>query len=124
VQRPAHVLALQYAPEPGDLVRGLEKRVVAVEVRVLSLDDILDCADRCRCDVPDALDVLGDERVVTDEGIDPAVVDVIDKMPAKPKPKLVWSTGGPILQVPDEDDEPVPEFVLGAERDRVCRNPR
>jgi hypothetical protein len=42
------------------LVRGLEERVVAVEVRVLPFDDVLDRAERCRCDVPDALDVLGD----------------------------------------------------------------
>ena len=63
---------------------------------------------------------LGRKVVVTDAGIDSAVVDAIDRMPAK----LVSSTCGAILQVPDEDDESVPEFVLGVEYDGACRNPR
>jgi hypothetical protein len=52
------------------------------------------------------------------------VVDAIDKMPAKPKTNLVWTTCGAILKVPDADDESAPEFVLGADRDGGCRNPR
>ena len=72
-QGPAQALALQHAPEPRDLVRGLEKRVVAVELRVLLFDDVLDRADRGRRDVSDALEVLGDEQEVV--GIDVAGLD-------------------------------------------------
>src|SRR5258707_11062068 len=35
MQRPAQILALQHAPEPVDLVRGLEKRVFTVNGDVL-----------------------------------------------------------------------------------------
>jgi hypothetical protein len=54
---------------------------------------------------------LGRKLVVTDEGIDPAVVEAIEKTPAKPKTKLVSGCCGAIGEVPDEDDESVPEFV-------------
>ena len=45
MQRPAQILALQHAPEPVDLVRGLEKRVFTVNGDVLSLDDILNLSN-------------------------------------------------------------------------------
>ena len=62
MQRPAQILALQDAPEPVDLVRGLEKRVIAVDGHVLSLDNILDLADRFGSDVPDSRDMLWNEQ--------------------------------------------------------------
>src|SRR5438132_5340863 len=64
MQRAAQILALQHAPEPVDLVRGLEKRVFTVNGDVLSLDDILNLADRFWRDVPDALDMLWKEQQV------------------------------------------------------------
>src|SRR2546430_16252766 len=64
MQRPAQILALQHAPEPVDLVRGLEKRVFTVNGDVLSLDDILNLADRFGRDVPDALDMPWNEQQV------------------------------------------------------------
>ena len=64
MQRPAQILALQHAPEPVDLVRGLEERVFTVNGDVLSLDDILNLADRFGRDVPDALDILWNEQQV------------------------------------------------------------
>ena len=54
MQRRADLLVLQHPPEPVDLVRGLEKRVVAVNSRVLSLNDVLDLADRFGGDILDA----------------------------------------------------------------------
>src|SRR5258707_15491883 len=68
MQRPAQILALQHAPEPVDLVRGLEKRVIAKDVRVLSLDNIFDLTNRFGCDVSDSLDMLWNEQEVV--GID------------------------------------------------------
>ena len=41
-----------------DLVRRLEKRVIAVNVRVLALHNILDLADCFAGHIPDSLDVL------------------------------------------------------------------
>src|SRR5258707_14148235 len=64
MERPAQILALQHAPEPVDLVRGLEKRVFTVNGDVLSLDDILNLADRFGRDVPDALDMPWNEQQV------------------------------------------------------------
>ena len=58
MQRPAQILALQHAAEPMDVLRGLEERVIAVDGDVLSLDDILDLADRFGRDVPDSRDML------------------------------------------------------------------
>jgi hypothetical protein len=55
---------------------------------------------------------LGRMFVVTDEGIDPAVIEAIDRLPVKTKTKLVRGCCGAILEVPDEQDEPVPEFIL------------
>ena len=62
MQRPAQILALQDAPEPVDLVRGLEKWVIAKDVHVLMLHDILDLADRFGSDVPDSRDMLWNEQ--------------------------------------------------------------
>ena len=62
MQRPAQFLAPQNATEPVNLVRGLEKRVIPVEGHMLSLDDILDLADRFGRDIPDSLDMLWNEQ--------------------------------------------------------------
>src|SRR3954447_24515545 len=72
-QRPAQVLACQRPPKPTDLIRGLEERVIAKDIRVLTLDDVLDVADRRRRDGADSLDVLRNEQKVV--GIDVAVFD-------------------------------------------------
>src|SRR6266849_2665747 len=61
MKRPAQILAFQNASEPVDLVRGLEKRVIAVNDCVLPLNDILDFADRFTGDIPDSLDMLRNE---------------------------------------------------------------
>ena len=58
MKEPSKFLAFQHAPEPMDLVQRLEKRVIAVNGRVLALHDILDLADCFAGDVPDSLDVL------------------------------------------------------------------
>jgi hypothetical protein len=55
---------------------------------------------------------LGRKIVVTDEGIAPDVIEAIDKTPAKPKMKLISTYCGAIIEVPDEENEPVPEFIL------------
>src|SRR5882762_3709330 len=70
MQRPAHILALQHAPKPTDLIRGLQKWVVPVDGRVLSLDDILNLAERFGRDIPDPFDMLRNEQELT--GIDVA----------------------------------------------------
>ena len=62
MQRCADILIFQHPPEPTGLVRGLEKRVIAVDGRVLSLDDILDFADRFGSDILDSLDVRRNEQ--------------------------------------------------------------
>src|SRR6266404_8806167 len=62
MQGRAHVAALQDAAEPGDLVGRLEEWVIAEYSRVLSLDDIVDFADRFAGDIPDMLDMLRDEQ--------------------------------------------------------------
>jgi hypothetical protein len=61
MERRAQVLTFQHSSEPTDLVRRLEERVIAVNGRVLSLDDILDFADRFAGDITDALDMLRNE---------------------------------------------------------------
>jgi hypothetical protein len=73
MQRPAQPLILQHAPKPGDLVRGLKKRVIPVDGCVLSLDDILNLAGRFRRDIPNALNVLGNEHEIP--GINMPVLD-------------------------------------------------
>ena len=87
MQRPAHVLAFQHAPEPMDLVRGLEKRVLAVNGCVLSLNDILDFADRFGSDIPDPLDMLRNKQEMV--RIDVAVLDEA--------PGLLWAAAGIVL---------------------------
>ena len=61
MKEPAQLISFQYPPEPGGLVRGLQKRVIAVNGRVLALHDILDFADCFAGDIPDSLDVLRHE---------------------------------------------------------------
>lgn len=73
MQRLSHSLILQQTPKPTDLIRRLEKRVVAVDGGVLSFNDILDFVNHCRCDIPNSLDMLGNEQEMV--GIDVAVVD-------------------------------------------------
>ena len=62
IQRSAHILAFQHASKPMDLVRGLEKRVITVDGHVLSLNDIIDFADRFGRDIPHSLDMLWNEQ--------------------------------------------------------------
>ena len=57
MQRRAHLLILQHPPKPVDLVRGLKKRVIAVDGRVLAFDHVLDLADRFGSNILDALDM-------------------------------------------------------------------
>jgi len=46
IQSRADVLVFQNPPEPDDLVRGLEKRMITVDRRVLSLNDVVRDASR------------------------------------------------------------------------------
>ena len=64
----AQIRAFQHAAKPANLVRRLEKRVIAVDGGVLTLDDILDLADRLGRDIPDSLDMLWNKHEVS--GID------------------------------------------------------
>ena len=73
MQRFSQSLILQQTPKPTDLIRRLEKRVIAVDGGVLSLNNILDFVNRCRCDIPNSMDMLGNEQEMV--GIDVAVVD-------------------------------------------------
>ena len=73
MERPAQVLAIEHPPEPTDLLRGPEERVIAKDVRVLSLNDVLDLAEGRGRGVADPLDVLRNEQEVV--GIDMAVFD-------------------------------------------------
>lgn len=73
MQRLSHTLILQQTPKPTDLIFRLEKRVIAVDGGVLSFNDILDFVDHCRCDIPNSLDMLGNEQEMV--GINVAVVD-------------------------------------------------
>src|SRR4051794_9638547 len=68
MQRRSHSRILQETPKPTDLIRGLEKRVIAVDGCVLSFNDILDLVDHSGCDIPNSLDMLGDEQEMV--GID------------------------------------------------------
>src|SRR3954467_9707077 len=73
MQRPEQGLAVQQSPKPADLVRWPEERVIAKDIRVLTLDDVLDLADRRRRDGADSLEVLWNEQEVV--WIDVAVFD-------------------------------------------------
>lgn len=64
----AQIRAFQNAAKPADLVRRLEKWVIAVDGGVLTLDDILDLADRFGRDLPDLRDMLWNEHEVS--GVD------------------------------------------------------
>src|SRR3954447_22390416 len=73
MQRRSHSRILQETPKPTDLIRGLEKRVIAVDGCVLSFNDILDLVDHSGCDIPNPLDMLGNEQEMV--GIDVTVLD-------------------------------------------------
>ena len=73
MQRLSHSPILQETPKPTDLIRRLEKRVIAVDGCVLSFNDILDFVDQCGCDIPNSLDMLGNEQEMV--GIDVTVLD-------------------------------------------------
>src|ERR1700726_4910541 len=87
MQRPAQFLALQHAPKPADLVRGLKKWMIPVDGYVLPLDDILNLADRVWRDIPDALNVPWNEQEIP--GID---VPLLDEAAG-----LLWATAGIVL---------------------------
>src|SRR5438874_2239776 len=70
MQCPAQILTLQHAPKPTDLIRSLQKRVIPVNGRVLSLDDIFDFPARLSSDILDVLDVPRNEQEMM--GIDVA----------------------------------------------------
>jgi hypothetical protein len=57
----AYLGTLQEAPKPVDLVRRLEERVIAENSRMLSLDNIVDFADRFADDIPDTLNMFRDK---------------------------------------------------------------
>ena len=73
MQRRPHSRILQETPKPTDVIRRLEKRVIAVDGCVLSFNDILDFVDHCGCDIPNSLDMLGNEQEMV--GIDVSVFD-------------------------------------------------
>src|SRR5262249_26521256 len=73
MQRRSHSLILQEPPKPTDLIRRLEKRVIAVDGCVLSFNDIVNFVDHCGCDIPNSLDMLGNEQEMV--GIDVTVLD-------------------------------------------------
>jgi len=58
VQRGTKILVFQHPPEPIDLVRGLEKRVIAINFRVLSFNEVIELAGGFSSDMLDLLDVL------------------------------------------------------------------
>ena len=62
MQRSAHGIALQQLAKPACPVGRQEKWVVTVDGHVLSLDDVLDFADRLGRDIADALDMLRNEQ--------------------------------------------------------------
>ena len=76
MQRAAHIIAFQHAPQPVNFIRRLQKRVLAENGRVLSLHDILDFPDCFAGDIPDSLDMLRNEQQMV--GID---VPMLDKSP-------------------------------------------
>ena len=87
MQRRTDALAFQHLPEPMDLVRGLEKRVIAVNGRILPLDDVLDLADRFGSDILDSFDMLRNEPEIM--GIDVALLDETLG--------LLWTAAGIVL---------------------------
>ena len=62
MEQPAHALVVEHVSEPTDLSRRLQKRVIAIDGRVLAFDDIRDFAVRRGSDWTDeshGLDVPG-----------------------------------------------------------------
>ena len=76
MQRSAHIVEFEHAAKPVNVVRGLQKRVLAVNGGVSSLHEIVDLADRFLGDITDALDTLRHEQEMV--GID---VPILDKAP-------------------------------------------
>ena len=76
MQRSAHIVEFEHAAKPLDPVRGLQKRVLAIDRGVLSLHEIVDFADRFRGDITDALDMLRHEQEMVG-------IDVGDAVPEK-----------------------------------------
>ena len=62
MKRGAEVTAVKNASQPVDLVGRLKEWMGAENVRVLTLDDIVNFADSFAGDVPDGLDMLRDEQ--------------------------------------------------------------
>ena len=58
MQSPAHVLAIEHAPQPVNLIHWPKERVLAVNRCMLALDHILDFSDRFTRDIAHALDML------------------------------------------------------------------
>jgi hypothetical protein len=73
LQRPAQFIAVEDAAQPNQFIRRPEKRVISVDVGVLSLDDIVDFADRFACHFAYFLEVFGNEAEML--GIDVALFD-------------------------------------------------
>src|SRR5258707_3690707 len=87
MQRRPEFAVFQHLPEPNGLIRGLEKRMIAVNGRVLSLNDILDLTDSFGGDIADSLDVLRNEQQMM--RVDVSVVDEA--------PGLLWTAAGVVL---------------------------
>src|SRR5438067_6057895 len=73
MKRGADILVFQHPPEPMDLVRWLKKRVRAVNVGVLLVNNDLDLADGFGHDMLDLCDMLSREQEMA--RIDVAVLD-------------------------------------------------
>ena len=64
MEQPAHALIVEHVSEPSDLSRRLQKRMIAIDGRVLAFDDIRDFAVRRGSDFADSLNVLRDKQEV------------------------------------------------------------
>src|SRR5258708_25225533 len=64
MQRVADFSLFEQRPKPLDVIRGLKKRMIAVNRRVLSLNNVLNLAERLGGGIPDPLDMLRDKQQV------------------------------------------------------------
>src|SRR5688572_25246861 len=62
MQRPTHVLSLEHAPQPLNLVRRQKEWVLAEKSAMLALHDILDFPDRFARDIPHPFDMLRNKQ--------------------------------------------------------------
>src|SRR5438034_9179527 len=62
VEGRAHLAAMQDAPKPVDLVRRLEEWVISENSYVLSLNEIVNFANRFAGDISDTLDMFRNEQ--------------------------------------------------------------